>query len=298
MRLKFSYPIEQLRDYSTLFLRNEAVKWFNGDFGELNKSINRYDKYFFKREETYLKYLRYVYRVLRRDYPFEYIYKNEFLNQWIINELGNSDSLVFNEFRIGKAIADIVVFNGTSKVFEIKTGLDTDYRLSHQINEYGKLFNEIYLIVPEDQVVKYLKCNDKVGVLSYSTLNNDFSLVRKSFVQDCPDFSIIMKVLHTKEYKEVVNQYYGDLPVMSDFTQFELCKDLISKIPSIELNHLFVNTLKKRKANNLFFNKLNSEFNQISLSLNLNKIEKNNLINNLNTKIQKHVLSLPKSQAI
>ena len=232
---------------------------------------------------------------MRRDYPYEYIYKNEFLNQWVKNELGSNNSVVFNEFRIGKATADLALFNGTSKVFEIKTIFDSEYRLSRQLNEYKKLFNEIYLIVPASQLEKYSLINDKVGIITYSASNNTFQLVRKSYSQKNPNFSIIMKVLHTKEYKDIVSEFYGKLPEINDFTQFDICKDLIHKIPSSDLNTLFIKTLKKRKVNNLFFNNINNEFNQICLSLNLNKKEKEKLIYKLNIKINNHVLSLPES---
>jgi hypothetical protein len=286
MYLKASYPIDQLRDYSSLFSRNEAKRWLNNDFSVLNHRIEQYDNSLLKKDISYLKYLKYIYRVVRRDYPFEYIYKNEFINQWVKNELGNSNSIVFNEFKIGKATADLALFNGTSKVFEIKTIFDSEYRLSHQLNEYKKLFNEIYLIVPECQASKYLHGNDKVGIITYSSLTNSFRLVRKSHFQKCPNFSIIMKVLHTKEYKDIVFEFYGKLPKMNDFTQFDVCKELIFKIPPMELNKLFVKTLKRRKINNHFFNKLNSEFNQICLSLNLTENEKEKLIYKLDTKIK------------
>ena len=295
MYLKVLYPIEQLRDYSSLFLRNEVLKWLNDDYSKLKLIISKYDQSIVNKDISYLRYLKYVYRVLKRDYPFEYIYKNEFLNQWVKKELGKGDSIVYNELRIGSATADIALFNGTSKVFEIKTSLDSDYRLSRQLNEYEKLFNEIYLIVPEQHLKKYLKCNDKIGIISYSTLHDNFVLQRKSVTQNHPDFSIAMNVLHTKEYRCIVSEYYGTLPEMNDFNQFEICEDLISKIPSADLNQLFIKTLKCRKINNLFFNKLNSEFNQICLSLNLNDINKHKLINKLNTKIEKHVLPLSKS---
>lgn len=295
MYLKISYPINQLRDYSSLFSRSEVDRWRNGDFSNLNNNIYRYDNKLFEKEISYLKYLKYIYKVLRRDYPYEYIYKNEFLNQWVKNELGSNNSVVFNEFRIGKATADLALFNGTSKVFEIKTIFDSEYRLSRQLNEYKKLFNEIYLIVPASQLEKYSLINDKVGIITYSASNNTFQLVRKSYSQKNPNFSIIMKVLHTKEYKDIVSEFYGKLPEINDFTQFDICKDLIHKIPSSDLNTLFIKTLKKRKVNNLFFNNINNEFNQICLSLNLNKKEKEKLIYKLNIKINNHVLSLPES---
>lgn len=49
------------------------------------------------------------------------------------------------------------MFNGKSKVFEIKTILDKEYRLSNQLQEYKKLFNEVYIIVPRELLSKYFE---------------------------------------------------------------------------------------------------------------------------------------------
>ena len=61
----------------------------------------------------------------------------------------------------------------------------------------------------------------------------------------------------------------------------KISKKLISTLPIDRLNKIFVETMKKRDINNLFFNKINSEFNQICLSMNLKKEERDNMISNL-----------------
>lgn len=285
MYLKKTYPVNQLRDYSSLFMRSEISRILKDDLSSINLKIDRYDKNLFNRKITYLKYYKHLYKVLGKYYPNEYFYKNEFINKWLKKELGSSNSVIFSEFRIGKAIADLTMFNGTSKVFEIKTELDKEYRLSGQISAYKKIFNEIYLIVPGICLKKYENYDKNIGIISFDSDYKNFQLIRKSEKSIGPDSSTIMEVLYTHEYKEIVKQYYGSLPKMTDFTQFEICSRYISQIPIDSLNVLFINTVKKRSVHNLFFNKINSELNQICLSLNLNKSEKEKLINNLNTQI-------------
>jgi hypothetical protein len=285
MYWKDSYPLNQLRDYSTLFLRSEVKRWFKNDFNSINLKVKRYDNQILNKEVNYLNYLKHIYKILEKNYPNEYIYKNQFLNKWLIHELGNTDSVIFNEFRIGKAVADLAIFNGTSKVFEIKTILDKEYRLSGQLEEYKKIFNEIYLIIPLSHLNKYKSFDAHIGIIAYNTASENFYLIKKSDFQYMPDFSVMMEVLHTKEYRNIIKEYFGFLPEMNDFTQFQVCREMISKIPGHELNALFVQTIKKRNINNLFFNKINSELNQICLSLNLNKKQKEQLIFTLKTKI-------------
>ncbi len=278
-----TFTPSQLRDFSSLFSRSEVKRWQKGDFGSINIKLERYNLVEQNRGNSYLKILRNTYRILEKNYPNEYILKNEFLNKWLKNELGSNNSVIFNEFRIGKAIADLAMFNGVSKVFEIKTILDKEYRLSNQLLEYKKIFNEVYIIVPNVLLSKYSTYDNSVGIISYDSNLKKFELIQKAERINNIDPNILMEVLHTKEYLEISKAFFGQLPEMNSFNQFVICKDLISTIPQNDLNALFLSTMKKRNVNNQFFNKINNEFNQICLSLNLKKQERDNLINSLKT---------------
>ena len=278
-----TFTSSQLRDFSTLFSRSEVKRWLKGDFDSIKIKLERYNLVEQNKGNSYLKILRNTYRILEKSYPNEYILKNEFLNKWLKNELGTNNSVIFNEFRIGKAIADLAMFNGVSKVFEIKTILDKEYRLSNQLLEYKKIFNEVYIIVPNVLLSKYSSYDNSVGIISYDSGSKKFELIQKAERINDIDPNTLMEVLHTKEYLEISKVYFGQLPEMNSFNQFDICKELISKIPQNDLNYLFLTTMKKRSINNQFFNKVNSEFNQICLSLNFKKQERDNLINSLKT---------------
>lgn len=280
-----SFQINQYRDFSILFSRREVLRWLKGDFTSIDLKLQRYNLVDRNRGNSYLKLLKKTYKVLEANYPNEYILKNEFLNKWLKNELGSKDSLVLNEFRIGKVIADLAMFNGISKAFEIKTILDKEQRLSNQLLEYKKIFNEVYIIIPKTQIDKYIDFDSTVGIIAYNSSSKDFDLIRKPVENKNIDVNVLMEVLHTKEYLKIVQEYYGNIPNMSVFDQFEVCKELISKIPTKELNSLFLKLIKERKVNNLFFNKINNEFNQICLSLNLSKDQKDNLVYQLKSNI-------------
>jgi len=280
-----SYTQNQLRDFSSLFSRNEIYRWLKDDFRSIDLKLNRYNILEKNRGNSYLNVLKMTYKLLEEYYPNEYILKNEFLNHSLIKELRNSNSVIFNEFRIGKAIADLAIFNGISKVFEIKTILDKEYRLSNQLYEYKKLFNEIYIIIPKVQLSKYISYDKSIGVITYDSTSKIFYLAQEAERNNIIDSKAIMEVLHTREYLKIARSYFQELPEMNAFTQFEICKSLISKIPQQYLNKLFLETMKERNKNNLFFNKLNNEFNQVCLSLNLKQSERDNLI--LKLKINK-----------
>ncbi|WP_348823858.1 sce7726 family protein [Flavobacterium aestuarii] len=289
MSNKNTYNQSQLRDYSSLFSRSVAELWMKSNFDSIDYKIERYDiKWQNSEKATYLDYLKYVYQILEKNYQNEYIFKNSFLNDWLITEIGNNNTKVFNEFRVGNAVADLVMFNGKSKVFEIKTEFDSSKRLNLQIENYSKAFNQIFLIVPESKLTIYSKFDESIGLISFN--NNEsserFTLQRDAVTNAEVDFETIMKVLHTSEYKSIVKSLYGELPVMTSFNQYNICKELISKIPNGELNKRFIEKMKSRYLENVLSNRYYKEFNQISLALKLNKKDREIMIKNLKSPIK------------
>lgn len=277
--------VNQLRDFSTLFSRSEVSCWQKSDFEGVDIKLKRYNLYEKYKGQTYLSLLRNTYKILQDNYPNEYILKNELLNKWAKTELGEKNSYIFNELRIGKARADLVMFNGVSKVFEIKTIFDDDTRLQHQLEQYKKIFNEVYIVVPKENLIKYLDVGKGIGVISYDIHSKTFLLEIMAERIYNIDINVLMEVLHTKEYLKICEAVYDELPEMNAFNQFEICKNLISRIPSHKLNNFFLDVMKERNINNEFFNIVNNEFNQICLALNLTRTERDKLIEGLRTKI-------------
>lgn len=284
---KEEYTLNQLRDYSSLFSRSEVEQWSIGNFTSINQKITRYDNHWVSyKNATYISYLKHLYKILELHYPNEYIFKNTFLNEWLIDELGKSSSKVFNEFRVGKAVADLVMFNGNSKVFEIKSELDTDTRLDLQLKNYLQAFNQVYLIVPESKISTYQKYDQNVGIITYNSSRlKKFQLFRNAVLNTNINADVIMDILHTPEYKSIIKTYLGDLPKMTSFDQYNICKNIIRQIPLDELNKLFIDIMKKRVFKPEISKRNYKEFNQINLSLKLNRKRKENMIDTLKSPI-------------
>ena len=289
MSNKSTYNRNQLRDYSSLFSRSVAELWMKSNFDSIDYKIERYDiKWQNSENATYLDYLKYVYQILEKNYQNEYVFKNSFLNEWLIGEIGHNNTKVFNEFRVGNAVADLVMFNGISKVFEIKTDFDSTKRLNLQIENYSKAFNQVFLIVPEGKLSVYSKFDKSIGLISFN--NNEkserFTLQRGEITNDEVDAETIMKVLHTNEYKSMVKSFYGELPIMTSFNQYNICNELIKKIQNNELNKKFIEKMKNRYLENVLSNRYYKEFNQISLALKLSKKDRDIMIKNLKSPIK------------
>jgi len=279
-----NYHIDQLRDYSSLFSRAEVNRWYKKDWSSLRMKIVRYDQSVLNKGLSYISYLKQIYRILAKFYPNEYVYKNEFIGKWLLQELGIADSVVFNEFRLGKAVADLAMFNGNSKVFEIKTLLDKEARLGNQLEQYDQLFNEVYLVVPEIKSHVYLKRDSSKGIIVYDQTNNSFSLLRQARCREEVNVNVLMEVLHTHEYITLVEQHFGERPKFNDFNKFRVCKELIKNIPQDIVSNQFVSLMKKRRIYNSF-SKRESQFNQLFLAMNYTDSQKRQILSNLSAKV-------------
>jgi hypothetical protein len=145
------------------------------------------------------------YEYLLKHYRHEYLYKNSWLNNYVLKNYSLEYTVLLNEFRIGNSKADAVLVNGTNKVFEVKTELDNADRLHNQICDYYKAFSEVYIIVHHSLVDKYVRLvEDNVGIM---TLNSQNSI--DSFRHSIPDLSrleipTMIKSLRKDEYLNVV----------------------------------------------------------------------------------------------
>lgn len=279
-----SYELNKMRSYSAVFSSTYFSNLLKkNDYSFLDSRINSYKDTTKQNPSTYFDYIKYIYANLQKDYRNEYVYKNTLINELLIKKYGLKDTIAINEFRVGNSIADIVLFNGTSKAFEIKTELDSEKRLDRQLNDYTKIFKQCYVVTSENLIDKYLKVNESIGIIAlYSTARSlKMKEIRPAIINEDIDAETLIKAVRTSEYKAIIKGFYGKLPKMNDFNMFEICLNLIKAIPSNELNQLFINTLKNRKNNTNKLKSYRKELRQLALAMNLNATNYNQLFEKL-----------------
>jgi hypothetical protein len=269
--------LNRFRSYSSIFSTTSFERLLRkDDFSFLLSKIERYDQLKVGyRINTYYDYIRYVYNELQKKYRTEYFYKNAIINELLLKIYGTKDTIMINEFRVGSSIADSVLFNGTSKSFEIKTELDSNARLSGQLADYSKLFQECYVVTHESLCSKYMRENRGIGIIQMELNKNTLKLneLRPPILNTNIDPDILMRSVRTAEYKNIIKSHFGELPEMNSFNMFEICKGLMRKIPSDELHLLFIAELKKRKSNTSHMSKIPKEIRQICLAINASQAE-------------------------
>jgi len=180
-------------------------------------------------------------------YRHEYLYKVALLNSYVMNNHCLSDTILLNEFKVGSSKADTILVNGTNKVFEIKTELDSPERLCTQIKDYYRAFSEVYVVVHHTEVGKYMTCIDNhVGIMVFSK-DYTIKLFKPAEVYNAKlDIVAMMKALRKSEYLHLVYSIAGEIPKATPIQLFKACVHLLSKYPVLEVQAKFLKILKER----------------------------------------------------
>lgn len=192
-------------------------------------------------------FLDLMYGYLLNNYKVEYIYKNTLVNRMLLGRHSLNTAHMVTEFRVGSRKADVVLLNGSSTVYEIKTEYDSYSRLIDQVHEYMKMFDFINVFTSKEQLSTVEKLvPDNVGLLYLS--KSSISIYREAHSNKRNiDLSVVFNSLRKKEYLNAVGAYYGDIPVVPNTKLFSVCKERFCRIPVEAANELFVQELKKRK---------------------------------------------------
>lgn len=105
-------------------------------------------------------------RIVLGSYPNEATIKASFINRVLLPQ--NSDTVSIFELPIGNSRVDMCKVNGHSAAYEIKTDLDTFYRLEGQLKDYFDVFETIYVVTSETrwkELPEYVP--EACGIYSY-----------------------------------------------------------------------------------------------------------------------------------
>lgn len=275
----------RLRDFSSAFSRRAFVDVLNyNDYSYFNRLLSKYDTL---KCSTYIDLLKNAYSCISKNYRCEYVYKNELI-KLLLNEYGTRNTVYFSEFRVGNSIADIVMFNGESKAFEIKTEYDTSRRLDKQLEDYKRFFDKCFVVIPESKLVEYYNIIESTtGIITMSRENGHINLkeVRPAIQNKRFEVKALMSCLRTDEYKCIASSLGASLEGVPGYDMFTFCYKVISKADPHLLRTYFLCEVKKRKNNTSLLRKYPMSLRQMMLSLNLSEEKANRLLKQLNINI-------------
>jgi hypothetical protein len=191
-----------------------------------------------------------IYKKMSISYRNEYIYKNTMLNKLLLGRHSINTTTALTEVPVEKSKADFILINGRAVVYEIKTELDTLDRLSGQLINYYKAFENVCVITSEsncNRVLSLLK-DTNVGVCVL-TKRNSISTKKEPICDNSKlDFKAMFKILRKHEYENILIKHFGELPLVKPVEHYNVCLKMFRSIDITVAYNYMVLELKKRSS--------------------------------------------------
>jgi BarA-like signal transduction histidine kinase len=198
-------------------------------------------------KSTFSEMIEVCYDHLLKNYRHEYLYKVALLNSYVLSHYSLADTILLNEFKIGNSKADTVLVNGTNKVFEIKTELDSPERLTTQLNDYFKAFSEVYIVIHHSAIDKYRTLVDPhVGIMVFGADHAIQTLRSAIPYHEKLETPAMLKAVRKEEYLHIVKTLCGTVPAATPVHLFKACLNALSGFPVLDVQAEFLKTIKQR----------------------------------------------------
>ena len=117
---------------------------------------------------------------LLREYRSEYLYKNALISKIVFGRHRPTTASAILEQPMGDSEADLLILNGTSTVYEIKTDLDQFSRLDGQLHDYCSRADRVYVVTSDQRAAAIAaRVPSHVGILLLRR-GGGFSTLRKA----------------------------------------------------------------------------------------------------------------------
>lgn len=191
-----------------------------------------------------------LYEILINQYRCEYVYKNEIVKQILINK-HKGNARLYTEVEIHKSKADVLIVNGTSSVYEIKTELDTFDRLEGQLYSYSLVFDKIYVFTHPKKIDTLKKVIDKtVGILILNEVGEIVTLRDAKSNKKNVNPEYVFNLLRKEEYINIIRKHFGEIPDVTPVNLFNECKKLFIKLSPETAHDYMVEELRNRRLPN------------------------------------------------
>ena len=236
-----------------------------------------------------------IHNVLFHRYRNEYVYKNAIARKILLGVHSLNTSSMLTEFRAGECKADVVVLNGTSTVYEIKSEYDSMNRLARQVASYRQVFDCINIITSESQIDKVNELvGDDIGLIILTDKYTMRTIREPSSLKNWVDPLVIFDSLRKNEYKQIIKAEQGEVPNVSNARMYKACRKLFAYLDPVTAHDAMVAVLRKRSNNKRlreFVLSVPESLTAISLSCKLGVTEQNRFSKLLNTSIRDCLVS-------
>ncbi len=193
------------------------------------------------------------YQLLFERYRCEYVYKNVIATRIFLSRHSLHNSYATDELRSGNSRADVVILNGTSTVYEIKSDFDSFDRLDNQLSDYRRIFDYIYVVTSKARVSSVMRdTSENVGVLAMRE-DGALSPLRAARSNKAnTDPASIFDCMRRAEYCRALTERFGEVPEVPNSMIYRVCRELFCTLPPTVAHDLMVKNVKTRASQNPF----------------------------------------------
>jgi hypothetical protein len=218
------------------------------------------------------------------------VYKNELANRLVFKRHSPRTAGFQVELRVGSSIADVVVANGTTTAYEIKTEFDTSRRLSTQTSDYLKAFDKVYVVTHPAHISRYERELDpRVGLIVLSDRHSLTPYREASANLENIDPRTVFRCMRREEYLSAIEATLGAVPVMPNGLIGGHCEEIFRQLSAEQAHKCFVKALKSRtthKSNVDFVSRLPSSLRALGYATPLSGRQRISVLDTLSKPVQ------------
>jgi hypothetical protein len=239
----YNYALSQLFTPSLLKKIHDSSEEEN--IKDLIKKCNLYPD---DEDWNLIKGLEVTYNYLKLNYRCEYIYKNEIANQLLLKYHNDNSATLLKEVPSYCCIADIVIVNGNTVAYEIKTELDSFDRLPSQINSYQTIYDHVNVVTHQGAVKKLLnKLDSSIGVIILDDKGILTEVRKASQNNHLFDREKAVLTLRQSELVAAYEKYVEKLPIMGTALIHSFCYEWYLSLDKYDAHTVFYEALKSRR---------------------------------------------------
>lgn len=178
----------------------------------------------------------------------EYIYRAALTHKVLMGKHSLNTACMISEFRVGTCKADLAILNGTATVYEIKSERDSLARLANQIENYKKVFANVYVIVSETHVHSVIETTpEDVGIMCLSR-RYQISTVREAL--DCPGricTATVFESLRSAEACSILVELGVGVPEVPNTMLHAAMRKCFQRLEPKDVHGAMVKTLKRSR---------------------------------------------------
>lgn len=179
----------------------------------------------------------------------EYVYRSAITQKILLGQHNLRTATMLSEARVGKCKADVVVLNGTSTAYEIKSERDSLTRLTNQVKAYGEVFAAVNVVTSPSHVKQvFRQIPEWVGVL---ILSEKFTLqIERPAVVDAArtDPLAVLEIMRVDEAHRVLRSLDITPPDVPNTQMRRALRDLYSPLDPTVIHTQMVATLKMTRS--------------------------------------------------